>query len=64
MESAFPTPAADQQRTRLYAILAAFMVGAGLMAGKFFVYRLTGSAAIFSDALEPSSMWWLPGLLL
>lgn len=53
MEAVFPPPAAaDQQRTRLWAILASFLVGFGLMAGKFFVYWLTGSAAILSDALE------------
>ena len=52
MEAAVPTPAADQQRTRLYTILASFLIGAGLMAGKFYVFWLTSSAAIFSDALE------------
>jgi cation diffusion facilitator family transporter len=39
-------------RTRLIAILTALLVGAGLMALKFYVYWLTGSAAILSDALE------------
>jgi len=52
MEAVLPTPAAEQQRARLLAILASLLVGAALMAGKFFVYWLTGSAAILSDALE------------
>ncbi len=52
MEAALTTPVAAQQKTRLLAILASFLLGAGLMAGKFFVYWLTGSAAVFSDALE------------
>ncbi len=42
----------DQLRLRLIAILASFLVGAALMALKFFVYWLTSSAAILSDALE------------
>lgn len=37
---------------RLAAILVSFLVGVGLMAAKFFLYWLTGSAAILSDALE------------
>jgi cation diffusion facilitator family transporter len=53
METVFPLPAApNQQRTRLFAILTSFLVGATLMAAKFYVYWLTGSAAILSDALE------------
>jgi cation diffusion facilitator family transporter len=53
MEAVFPAPAAaKQQRTRLFAILTSFLVGFTLMAGKFYVYWLTGSAAILSDALE------------
>ena len=34
------------------AIGASFFVGLALMAAKFFIYRLTGSSAILSDALE------------
>jgi len=41
-----------QQRTRIAAGILSLVVGAGLMAGKFYVYRLTGSSAVFSDALE------------
>lgn len=41
-----------QQKARLLAILASLVVGLGLMAGKFYAYALTGSAAILSDALE------------
>ncbi len=53
MEAVFTAPTdANQQRIRLWAILASFLVGFGLMAGKFFVYWLTGSAAVLSDALE------------
>jgi cation diffusion facilitator family transporter len=39
-------------KTRLVAILCSLGVGTLLMAGKFWAYRLTGSSAIFSDALE------------
>jgi cation diffusion facilitator family transporter len=53
MEAVSPAPAASEhQRIRLLAILASFLVGVGLMGGKFFVYWLTGSAAVLSDALE------------
>jgi cation diffusion facilitator family transporter len=53
METVFPSPAVpNQQRTRLFAIGASFIVGFTLMAAKFYVYWLTGSAAILSDALE------------
>ena len=44
--------AADPLKTRLIAISASFLVGTALMAIKFYVYRLTGSSAILSDALE------------
>ena len=40
------------QRTRIVAIACAFVVGATLMAVKFYVYRLTLSSAVLSDALE------------
>jgi cation diffusion facilitator family transporter len=43
---------AGQFRLRLIAISASFLVGAALMALKFYVYWLTSSAAILSDALE------------
>jgi cation diffusion facilitator family transporter len=39
-------------RARLPAILISFVVGAVLMGVKFYAYRLTGSSAILSDALE------------
>lgn len=41
-----------QQRIRIAAGLISLLVGAGLMAVKFYVYRLTGSSAVLSDALE------------
>jgi len=40
------------QRIRIRAGLASLLVGAGIMAVKFYVYRLTGSSAVLSDALE------------
>jgi len=42
----------EQYRTRLWAISTAVLVSAGLMGGKFYAAWLTGSTAIFSDALE------------
>jgi cation diffusion facilitator family transporter len=42
----------DQVRKRLAAISTSFIVGALLMGIKFYVYWLTGSSAILSDALE------------
>jgi cation diffusion facilitator family transporter len=42
----------DHIRYRLMAISLSFAVGAGLMVLKFYVYHLTNSAAILSDALE------------
>jgi hypothetical protein len=39
-------------RLRLQAITASLLIGLGLMAGKFYAFWLTGSAAILSDALE------------
>lgn len=41
-----------QQRMRIAAGLVSLLVGAGLMAVKFYIYRLTGSSAVLSDALE------------
>ncbi len=42
----------DHQRVRIAAIGCSFIVGATLMAVKFYVYRLTLSSAVLSDALE------------
>lgn len=39
-------------RTNLWTMIAALVVGLGLMVAKFFAYWLTGSSAILSDALE------------
>lgn len=39
-------------KARLPAVVVSFTVGALLMAVKFYAYRLTGSSAILSDALE------------
>ena len=41
-----------QQRLKIAGGLISLVVGAGLMAVKFYVYRLTGSSAVLSDALE------------
>lgn len=41
-----------QQRIRITAGVVSLLVGAVLMAVKFYVYRLTGSSAVLSDALE------------
>jgi len=46
------TPEAANLKHRLVAISASLAVGLGLMAVKFIAFGLTGSAAIFSDALE------------
>lgn len=47
------SPSNDPQlRQRLQAISLSFLVGAALMAAKFYAYELTGSTAILSDALE------------
>jgi cation diffusion facilitator family transporter len=46
------TPEKDRQKTRLFAIACSFVVGAAIMALKFYVYRLTQSSAVLSDALE------------
>lgn len=48
----FLSELSGQQKARLLAILASLVVGLGLMAGKFYAYFLTESAAILSDALE------------
>jgi cation diffusion facilitator family transporter len=42
----------EHLRIRLIAISLSFLVGASLMAAKFYAYRLTHSSAILSDALE------------
>lgn len=42
----------DHIRARLIAISLSFLVGASLMAAKFYAYLLTHSSAILSDALE------------
>ncbi|MBN1932583.1 MAG: cation transporter [Desulfobacterales bacterium] len=42
----------DQLRSRLIAISLSFLVGMTLMGVKFYAYRITGSSAILSDALE------------
>jgi cation diffusion facilitator family transporter len=42
----------QQQRLRITAGAASLLVGAGLMVVKFYVFRLTGSSAVLSDALE------------
>lgn len=39
-------------KNRLVAISLSFFIGAALMAAKFYVYHLTRSSAVFSDALE------------
>jgi cation diffusion facilitator family transporter len=41
-----------QLKARLVAIIASLLVGASLMAVKFWAFRMTGSSAILSDALE------------
>jgi cation diffusion facilitator family transporter len=45
-------PASDNFRLRLLAVSLSMGVGAGLMALKFYAAYITGSPAIFSDALE------------
>jgi cation diffusion facilitator family transporter len=45
-------PKSDNFRLRLIAVGLSITVGAGLMALKFYAAYLTGSSAIFSDALE------------
>lgn len=45
-------PAQAIQRTRIWAIGTSVLVSTGLLGGKFYVYWLTGSVAILSDALE------------
>lgn len=39
-------------RMRVAAALASLLVGAGLVGAKFYVFRITGSSAFLSDALE------------
>lgn len=43
---------AAQTRTRLRAMLLSLIVGAAILAAKYQAYRMTGSTAILSDALE------------
>ncbi|MCI0546276.1 MAG: cation transporter, partial [Candidatus Rokubacteria bacterium] len=50
MERGIPTDAAE--RARLHAVVISLAVGAVLLAAKYQAYRLTGSTAILSDALE------------
>ena len=45
-------PVSDNFRLRLIAVSLSLTVGAGLMGLKFYAAYLTGSSAIFSDALE------------
>lgn len=45
------TPGPDDKR-RLTAAIISLVVGSALMAGKFLAYKMTGSSAVFSDALE------------
>lgn len=44
--------AKPEQRARIVAGVVSFVVGGVLLVCKFFAYKLTGSAAVFSDALE------------
>lgn len=46
------TASTSSARARILAISLSFLVSLALMATKFFVYHLTGSSAILSDALE------------
>lgn len=50
MERGIPTEVAE--RARLRAVVISLAVGALLLAAKYQAYRLTGSTAILSDALE------------
>src|ERR1051325_8531936 len=45
------SPGGDHS-VRLFAIAVSLVVSLGLLAAKFYAYRLTGSTAILSDALE------------
>jgi cation diffusion facilitator family transporter len=47
-----PTAPEIELRLRRQAVAAAFLVGLLLMGVKFFAWRITGSSAILSDALE------------
>jgi len=42
----------NPQKLRLIAVGLSFLIGLTLMCGKFYAYRMTGSSAILSDALE------------
>lgn len=50
MERGIPTEGAERARRR--AVVISLVVGAVLLAAKYQAYRLTGSTAILSDALE------------
>ncbi len=51
MAATLTSPTGDH-RVRLIAIAISLVVSLGLLAAKFYAYRLTGSTAILSDALE------------
>jgi cation diffusion facilitator family transporter len=46
------TSGGGDHRVRVVAIAVSLVVSLGLLAAKFYAYRLTGSTAILSDALE------------
>jgi cation diffusion facilitator family transporter len=50
--AAISADAAAESRARVRAVLISLVVGAVILAAKFWAYRLTGSTAILSDALE------------
>jgi cation diffusion facilitator family transporter len=50
--AALQTPSTLDTRIRLRAGLVSLIVGSGLLAAKYLAYRLTGSTAVLSDALE------------
>src|SRR5260370_33177133 len=51
MAATLTSPTGDH-RVRLIAIAISLVASRGLLAAKFYAYRLTGSTAIRSDALE------------
>ena len=50
--TALATSPGGDHGVRLFAIAVSLVVSLGLLAAKFYAYRLTGSTAILSDALE------------
>ena len=50
--TALATSPRGDHGVRLFAIAVSLVVSLGLLAAKFYAYRLTGSTAILSDALE------------